>query len=231
MSVVLGISAYFHDSAACLVIDGQLVAAIQEERLSRVKNDSRFPSLAVQACLEQANLSVSDVDFVGFFEKPLLKFERILETHLAVAPWGLSQFLASMPVWISQKMRMKSQLRRELTGFQRRIVFAEHHLSHAASAFFPSPFENSAIITIDGVGEWATTAWGIGQGSQIEMKQELRFPHSLGLLYSAVTAYCGFRVNYDEYKLMGLAGFGVPQYADLIRTELLEVFAAGSYRL
>jgi carbamoyltransferase len=232
MTAILGISAYYHDSAAALVIDGRIVAAAQEERFSRVKHDDRFPSQAVAWCLKEAGLTGADLDYVGFYDKPFLKFERLLETYLAYAPRGFQSFVRAMPVWLRQKLYLPRQLNEGLGGkYRRRYVFTEHHESHAASAFFPSPFDEAAILTIDGVGEWATASYGVGRGNKISLSHELHFPHSLGLLYSAFTYYCGFKVNSGEYKLMGLAPYGRPQYADLIREKLLDIKDDGSLRM
>lgn len=232
MTAILGISAFYHDSAAALLIDGQIVAAAQEERFTRIKHDASFPVRAVEYCLDSAGLTPTDLDYVGFYEKPFLKFDRLLETYLSYAPWGLRSFLQAMPVWLRQKLHIPREIQRGLNRqYRKRIVFAEHHESHAASAFFPSPFEESAILTFDGVGEWATTSFGTGRGNRIQLTHELQFPHSLGLLYSAFTYYTGFRVNSGEYKLMGLAPYGEPQYADLIRQHLIDILPDGSFRL
>ena len=232
MTAILGISAYYHDSAAALVVDGEIVAAAQEERFTRVKHDHAFPSNAISYCLEEAGLRPEDLDYVGFYDKPFLKFERILETYLAFAPRGFRSFLKAMPLWMRQKLHLAREIRRELEGgYRRRIVFSEHHESHAASAFFPSPFEEAAILTLDGVGEWATASFGTGSGNRIELTHELHFPHSLGLLYSAFTYFCGFKVNSGEYKLMGLAPYGEPRYTDLILEELLDLKDDGSFRM
>ena len=232
MTAILGISAYYHDSAAALVIDGEIVAAAQEERFTRVKHDHAFPSNAISYCLEEAGLRPEDLDYVGFYDKPFLKFERILETYLAFAPRGFRSFVKAMPLWMRQKLHLAREIRRELEGgYRRRIVFSEHHESHAASAFFPSPFEEAAILTLDGVGEWATASFGTGSGNRIELTHELHFPHSLGLLYSAFTYFCGFKVNSGEYKLMGLAPYGEPRYTDLILEELLDLKDDGSFRM
>jgi len=229
---ILGISAFYHDSAAALVVDGDIAAAAQEERFSRLKHDSRFPSHAVKYCLETAGLEADALDLVVFYEKPLQRFERLLETYIAYAPRGFRQFLMSIPLWLRQKLHMPRELDRALGGrYQGRYVFTEHHESHAASAFFPSPFEEAAILTLDGVGEWSTASFGIGQGNRIELQKVLHFPHSLGLLYSAFTYYTGFRVNSGEYKLMGLAPYGEPKYHDLILKELLDLKEDGSFRL
>lgn len=227
---VLGISAFYHDSAACLVVDGRIVAAAQEERFTRKKHDHRFPAQAVEYCLEEAGIGIEDVACLAFYDKPWLKFERLLETYLAFAPRGLRSFLMAMPLWLREKLWMEETLRNEI-GFEGRIVFPEHHQSHAASAFFPSPFERAALLTVDGVGEWATASWGHGEGNRIALSHELRFPHSLGLLYSAFTYYTGFRVNSGEYKVMGLAPYGSPKYADLILNELMDLKEDGSFRL
>lgn len=232
MPSVLGISAFYHDAAAALVVDGRIVAAAQEERFTRIKHDPDFPTNAIDYCLKEAGLRPEDIDYVSFYEKPLLKFDRLIETYLAIAPAGFRSFLAALPVWLRKKLHLRREIRKGLGGrIRRRIVFPEHHESHAASAFFPSPYEESAVLTVDGVGEWATATWGIGRGNKIELIQELRFPHSLGMLYSAFTYYCGFKVNSGEYKLMGLAPYGQPRYAGIIREKLVDVKADGSFRL
>ncbi|HXQ80215.1 MAG TPA: carbamoyltransferase N-terminal domain-containing protein, partial [Opitutaceae bacterium] len=232
MKAILGLSAYYHDSAAALVVDGQIIAAAQEERFSRVKHDHRFPLHAIGYCLREAGLKPGDIDHVVFYEKPYLKFERLLETYLAVAPAGFRSFLMAMPLWIHEKLRLPGEMSRGLDhGYARRYIFPEHHESHAASAFFPSPFAEAAILTIDGVGEWATATLGHGSGNRICLTHEMRFPHSLGLLYSAFTYFCGFRVNSGEYKLMGLAPFGEPRYEGLIRGTLVDLKEDGSFRL
>ena len=232
MVAILGISAFYHDSAAALVVDGEIVAAAQEERFTRKKHDHEFPIHAIEYCLEEGNLGPADLDFVGFYDKPFLKFERLLETYLAYAPTGFRSFLKAMPLWLHQKLHLPREMRKGLRGeYKRRYVFTEHHESHAASAFFPSPFEEAAILTLDGVGEWATTSFGYGRGNKITLTDELRFPHSLGLLYSAFTYFCGFRVNSGEYKLMGLAPYGEPKYKDLILEHLIDVKDDGSFRL
>jgi carbamoyltransferase len=231
-TAILGISAFYHDSAAALVVDGEIVAAAQEERFSRRKHDPRFPVLALQYCLDEAGLRPEQIDYVGFYDKPLLKFERLLETYLDYAPRGLRSFMSAMPLWLGQKLHLPRELDRGLGGrFGRRYVFTEHHESHAASAFYPSPFEQAAILTLDGVGEWATASFGTGNGHRIELTHELHFPHSLGLLYSAFTYFTGFKVNSGEYKLMGLAPYGEPRYSARIRDELLDLAADGSFRL
>lgn len=231
MTAILGISAFYHDSAAALVVDGRIVAAAQEERFTRRKHDPDFPQQALDYCLREAGLSPADLDYVGFYEKPLLKFDRLMETYLSYAPRGFSSFFKAMPQWVGQKLHLRREIRRGLPGYRGRIAFAEHHQSHAASAFFPSPFERAAILTMDGVGEWATTSLARGRGNQIELTRELRFPHSLGLLYSAFTYFSGFRVNSGEYKLMGLAPYGRPIHADTIREHLIDVRPDGSFRL
>lgn len=229
---ILGISAFYHDSAAALLCDGEIVAAAQEERFTRKKHDPAYPAKAVEFCLQQAGIKPEDIDFVAFYDKPILKFHRLLETYLAFAPIGLQSFRKAVPVWLGEKLHMKRMLTKELgCKPKNRYVFPEHHESHAASAFFPSPFEDAAIITMDGVGEWATTSIGVGEGNKIKLIREIRFPHSLGLLYSAFTYYCGFKVNSGEYKLMGLAPYGEPKYAQLIRDHLIDLREDGSYRL
>jgi carbamoyltransferase len=228
---ILGISAYYHDSAACILSDGEIIAAAQEERFTRKKGDASFPTRSVEFCLDEAGIGISDVTAVGFYDKPLLKFERILETYLGVAPRGFSSFLKAGPLWIKEKLYQASDIRRSLGGYEGELFFAEHHESHAASAFFPSPFQDAAILTIDGVGEWATASIGMGRGSDIEIIKELQWPDSLGLLYSAITYYTGFKVNSGEYKVMGLAPYGQPKYVDLIYKELLELAEDGSFRL
>ena len=232
MSAILGISAFYHDSAAALVVDGRIVAAAQEERFTRIKHDHEFPTHAIDYCLAEAGLTPEQIDYVGFYDKPLLKFERLLETYLSVAPLGFRSFCEAMPLWLKQKLYLPREIRRGLRGkFNKRVIFTEHHESHAASAFFPSPFEEAAIITLDGVGEWATASYGTGRGNKIELTHELRFPHSLGLLYSAFTYYTGFRVNSGEYKLMGLAPYGEPKYVDVIYDKLLDLKEDGSFRM
>jgi len=232
MTAILGISAYYHDSAAALVVDGRIVAAAQEERFTRRKHDAEFPAHAVRYCLEEGGLGPEQLDYVGFYDKPFLKFERLLETYLAVAPAGFPSFLQAIPVWLKQKLHLRRELNRGLEhAYRRRYVFTEHHQSHAASAFFPSPFDEAAILTVDGVGEWATASFGVGRGNRIELTHELHFPHSLGLLYSAFTYFCGFRVNSGEYKLMGLAPYGEPKYADVILRELIDLKDDGSFRM
>ncbi len=232
MTAILGISAFYHDSAAALVVDGEIVAAAQEERWTRKKHDFEFPYHAIDYCLEEAGLRPEELDFVGFYDKPFLKFERILETYLAYAPVGFRSFLKAMPLWLRQKLHLPREIDRGLHGgYGKRIVFTEHHESHAASAFFPSPFAEAAILTLDGVGEWATASFGYGRGNEVRLTHELHFPHSLGLLYSAFTYFCGFKVNSGEYKLMGLAPYGEPRYAGEILDKLLDLKADGSFRL
>jgi carbamoyltransferase len=229
---ILGISAFYHDSAACIVRDGELVAAAQEERFTRKKHDHRFPQHAVDYCLREAGIDAGKLDHVAFYDKPLLKFDRLLETYAAYAPAGFRSFVTAMPLWLRQKLHVPRELDRGLRGrYKGRYVFLEHHESHAASAFFPSPFEKAAILTLDGVGEWATGSYGIGRGNRIELTHELRFPHSLGLLYSAFTYFTGFRVNSGEYKLMGLAPFGEPRFADTILRNLVDLKPDGSFRM
>ncbi|MDR3636821.1 MAG: carbamoyltransferase [Isosphaeraceae bacterium] len=232
MSAILGISAYYHDSAAALVLDGRIVAAAQEERFTRKKHDHDFPHNAVAYCLKEAGLSAADLDWVGFYDKPLLKFERLLETYLAYAPAGLTSFRMAMPLWLRTKLFLPRVMAKELGGvYSKRFVFTEHHESHAASAFFPSPFEEAAVLTIDGVGEWATVSFGMGRGNKLELTHQLRFPHSLGLLYSALTYYTGFKVNSGEYKVMGLAPYGEPKYTDLFYDHLIDLKDDGSFRM
>ncbi|MFO0915662.1 MAG: carbamoyltransferase [Pirellulales bacterium] len=232
MTAILGISAFYHDSAAALIVDGQIVAAAQEERFTRRKHDHEFPVHAIAYCLETAGLRPSDLDYVGFYDKPLLKFDRLLETYLAYAPVGFRSFLQAIPLWLKKKLHLPREMRKGLNGeYTKRFIFADHHESHAASAFFPSPFEEAAILTIDGVGEWATATVAAGHGNRIQMLHELRFPHSPGLLYSAFTYYCGFKVNSGEYKLMGLAPYGEPKYVDLIYDKLIDLKSDGSFRM
>ena len=234
---ILGISAFYHDSAAALVDGGRIVAAAQEERFTRRKHDAGYPRNAVAACLAQAGAALADVDRVVFYDKPFLKFERLLETSVAFAPRGLRAFAAALPVWVREKLFQKTLLRRELAAaapgvdWNERLLFAEHHVSHAASAFYPSPFRDAAVLTLDGVGEWATTAAGAGRGDDLELTRELHFPHSLGLLYSAFTYYTGFEVNSGEYKVMGLAPYGEPRYAGAILDHLVDLKADGTFRL
>jgi len=234
---ILGISAFYHDSAAALIADGTIVAAAQEERFTRKKHDASYPGNAIGYCLEAGGVSLADVDFVVFYEKPFLKFERLLETYLSFAPRGFTSFRMAMPLWLKEKLFQKDMLRRELQKFEpgfdweKRLLFSEHHLSHAASAFFPSPFEEAAVLTMDGVGEWTTTSAALGKRNQLVIHKELNFPHSLGLLYSAFTYYIGFKVNSGEYKMMGLAPYGEPKYARLLMDRLVDVKPDGSFRL
>ena len=225
---ILGISAYYHDSAACILRNGEIIAAAQEERFTRKKHDQNFPSNAITYCLAEANINSKDLDIVAFYDKPFLKFERILETYLAFSPRGISSFLKAIPLWIKKKIWIKELIRDEL-NYAGEIIFPEHHASHAASAFYTSPFNESAFITMDGVGEWSTTSYGIGNGNKMEMLADIKFPHSLGLLYSAITYYTGFRVNSGEYKVMGLAPYGEPKFKDLIYNHLIDVKKDGSF--
>jgi carbamoyltransferase len=235
---ILGISAYYHDAAACLVVDGELVAAAQEERFTRKKHDARFPVNAIRYCLAQGGIEARQLDHVVFYDKPFLKFERLLETYLAFAPRGVGSFITALPVWLKEKLFQKSVIIRALQAelgkdipWAQRLLFSEHHLSHAASAFFPSPFERAAVLTMDGVGEWTTTSLAAGNGSQLAVHREIHFPHSLGLLYSAFTYYTGFKVNSGEYKVMGLAPYGEPKYAALIKQHLIDIKEDGSFAL
>jgi carbamoyltransferase len=247
MASILGISAYYHDSAACLVIDGEIIAAAQEERFTRVKHDFRFPANAVRYCLKEAGITPEQLDYVGFYDKPLLKFDRLLETYLDYSPSGFISFLKAMPLWMKEKLWMPDMIgiefgklagaederaaKRLAKQFRWKLLFGDHHESHAASAFYPSPFEEAAILTMDGVGEWATSSMGVGRGAEINLLKELRFPDSLGLLYSAFTYYTGFKVNSGEYKIMGLAPYGEPKYVPLIKEKLVEVCEDGSLRM
>lgn len=235
---ILGISAYFHDAAACLIVDGRIIAAAQEERFTRKKHDPSFPINAIAYCLSEAKISSQSIDYVVFYDKPFLKFERLLETYLAYAPKGLKSFSTSLPIWLKDKLFQKSVIINTLNGlwgksgrWTERLLFSEHHLSHAASAFFPSPFENAAVLTMDGVGEWTTTSLAIGSGNSLSVHKEINFPHSIGLLYSAITYYTGFKVNSGEYKVMGLAPYGEPKYANLIKDHLIDIKADGSFAL
>lgn len=234
---VLGVSAFYHDSAAAIVVDGTIVAAVQEERFSRKKHDSAFPSQAIDYCLATAGIELGDVDHIVFYDKPFLKFERLLETYLAFVPRGFASFRMSMPIWIKEKLFQKSLLKKEFEKYDdtidwdERLLFSEHHLSHAASAFYPSPFEEALVLTMDGVGEWTTTSAAIGRGNELRIVKEIHFPHSLGLLYSAITYYIGFKVNSGEYKVMGLAPYGEPVYKDLMLEKLMDVKEDGSFRL
>jgi len=227
---ILGISCFYHDSAACLVRDGEVIAAVQEERFTRRKHDFNFPVNSINWCLKEAGIAVKDLDFVVFYDKPFIKFERILETSLTYAPTGVRQFIQAMPLWLKQKLWIPELIRKEL-GYHGKILFTEHHESHAASAFYPSPFKEAAFLTMDGVGEWETASFGVGKGNNLEIEYYLRFPHSLGLLYSAFTYYTGFKVNSGEYKLMGLAPYGEPKYVDLILDKLIDLKEDGSFKL
>ena len=235
---ILGISAYYHDSAACLIDDGEIIAAAQEERFTRIKYDANFPVNAITYCLAEANLKPDKIDYIVFYDKPFLKFERLLETYLAFAPRGFQNFVTSVPIWVKEKLFQKSLITkslRDLWGkeidWTERLLFSEHHLSHAASAFFPSPFNEAAVLTMDGVGEWSTTSLAIGHGNELSVHKEINFPHSLGLLYSAFTYYAGFKVNSGEYKLMGLAPYGEPKYSNLIKENLIDIKEDGSFAL
>ena len=235
---ILGISAFYHDSAACLIDDGEIIAAAQEERFTRIKYDANFPVNAITYCLDEANLKPDKIDYIVFYDKPFLKFERLLETYLAFAPRGFQNFVTSVPIWVKEKLFQKSLITktlRDLWGkeidWTERLLFSEHHLSHAASAFFPSPFNEAAVLTMDGVGEWSTTSLAIGHGNELSVHKEINFPHSLGLLYSAFTYYAGFKVNSGEYKLMGLAPYGEPKYSNLIKENLIDIKEDGSFAL
>ena len=237
MTSILGISAFYHDSAAAILVDGKIVAAAQEERFSRIKHDSSYPFNAIQFVLDQSKLNLNDIEHIVFFEKPFLKFERLLETYMAFAPKGFKSFSLSMPIWLREKLFQKKflfdKLQQHDDNFKdiNKIKFSEHHFSHAASAFYPSPFEEAVVLTLDGVGEWATTTIGIGKKNKLEIIKEIHFPHSLGLLYSAFTYYVGFKVNSGEYKLMGLAPYGKPLFKDLILQKLIDLKEDGSFKL
>jgi carbamoyltransferase len=235
---ILGISGYYHDAAACLLVDGEIVAAAQEERFTRIKHDPQFPSHAIRFCLDWAQCQPSDIDHVVFYDKPFLKFERLIETYLAYAPRGFKSFATSLPVWLKDKFFQKRMIAKQLEAdfgadidWTERLLFSEHHLSHAASAFYPSPFQEAAVLTLDGVGEWTTSSLAVGRGAELEVQSEIHFPHSLGLLYSAMTYYTGFKVNSGEYKVMGLAPYGEPKYADLIKDHLIDIREDGSFHL
>ncbi len=235
---ILGISAYYHDAAACLIQKGDITAAAQEERFTRKKHDARFPKEAIKYCLKAGNICIEQIDYVVFYDKPFLKFERLLETYLAFAPKGFKSFATALPVWLKEKLFQKNELLKEITElsdkeikWEEKLLFSEHHLSHAASAFFPSPFEEAAVLTMDGVGEWTTTSLAIGSKNQLSVHKEIFFPHSIGLLYSAITYYTGFKVNSGEYKVMGLAPYGKPIYADLIKNHLIDIKEDGSFNL
>jgi carbamoyltransferase len=236
MTAILGISAFYHDSAAVLVVDGKIIAAAQEERFTRKKHDPSYPANAIDYCLSEANISLDQVDYVAFYDKPFLKFERLLETYVALAPKGFQSFRMSMPIWLREKLFLKDMLIKEIKKVDKnfdnaKMMFGEHHFSHAASAFYASPFEEAVVLTLDGVGEWATTTVAIGKGHELNIVKEIHFPHSLGLLYSAFTYYTGFRVNSGEYKVMGLAPYGEPKYKDLILDKLIDLKEDGSFRL
>jgi len=229
-SYILGISAFYHDSAASLVCDGKIIAAAQEERFTRKKHDFSFPTNAINYCLREANITSKDLSYVGYYEKPFIKFERLLFTYLTFAPFGIRSFLKAMPLWLKQKIFLKDLIREKL-DYDGEIIFTDHHESHAASAFYPSPFDEAAVLTMDGVGEWTSASFGVGKGNTLNLLSEIKFPHSLGLLYSAFTYYIGFRVNSGEYKLMGLAPYGQPKYCDLIKKELVDIKEDGSFKL
>lgn len=227
---ILGLSAFYHDSAACLVRDGKIIAAAQQERFTRVKHDHRFPLDAINYCLKEGKITSKDLDYVVFYDKPFIKFERLLETYVSYAPRGWASFLMAMPLWLKQKLHMPKLIRKSM-DYEGKIVFPEHHESHAASAFFPSPYNRAAFLTMDGVGEWTTTSFGVGEGSKVRIDYEIKFPHSLGLLYSAFTYFTGFKVNSGEYKVMGLAPYGEPKYVDAIMNELIDIKEDGSFKL
>jgi carbamoyltransferase len=235
---IMGISAFYHDSAACLLKDGKIIAAVQEERFTRKKHDSSFPRHSIQFCIKEAGISPDQISNIVFYEKPFIKFERLIETYLGYVPRGFLSFSKIIPIWIKDKLFQKTKILNELNetiktkiNWRERILFSEHHLSHAASAFFPSPFQNAAVITIDGVGEWTTTSVAIGEGNKLKIIKELHFPHSIGLLYSAFTYYIGYKVNSGEYKVMGLAPYGEPKYVSLIKDKLINIAEDGSYQL
>jgi len=235
---ILGISAFYHDAAAALVIDGEIIAAAQEERFTRRKHDPEYPKNAIEFCLHFAGMKARDLDYIAFYDKPFPKFERLLETYIAFAPRGFSSFRRALPAWIGDKLFQKNLLIERFRShlddkadWEKRLLFSEHHLSHAASAFFPSPFSRAAVLTMDGVGEWTTTSLALGNGNSLQVCREIHFPHSLGLLYAAFTYYTGFKVNSGEYKVMGLAPYGEPRYADLIKTHLIDIKEDGSFRL
>ena len=235
---ILGISAYYHDSAACLLKNGEIIAAAQEERFTRKKHDSNFPTHAINYCLKEAQIVASEIDNVVFYEKPFVKFERLLETYLAFAPRGFLSFIKAMPLWVKYKLFQKSLIIKELqntlspkVNWKDRLLFSEHHLSHAASAFYPSPFKRAAVLTLDGVGEWTTTSLAVGKDRDLKVIKEIHFPHSLGLLYSAFTYYTGFKVNSGEYKVMGLAPYGKPKYTKLIKEKLITIASDGSFKM
>jgi carbamoyltransferase len=226
---ILGISCFYHDSAACIIRDGKIVAAAQEERFTRKKHDFNSPKHAVEYCLKEAGITANELDYVGFYDKPFIKFERLLESYLAYAPVGITSFLKAMPVWMKQKLFMREEIKKHL-NYDAKIIFPEHHESHAASAFYASTYKEAAFLTIDGVGEWTTTSYGIGNGNELNILAEINFPHSIGLLSSAFTYYTGFRVNSGEYKLMGLAPYGEPKYVDVIKDNLIDIKEDGPFR-
>jgi len=235
---ILGISAFYHDSAACLIKDGKIIAAVQEERFTRIKHDSSFPKNSIKYCLSEAGINCDQLNKIVFYEKPLLKFDRLFQTYLAFAPKGFKSFIYAIPLWLKQKIFQKKILKNNLRktfnknlNWSELLLFSEHHLSHAASAFYPSPYRHAAILTLDGVGEWTTTSYAIGDNKNIKIKKEIHFPHSLGLLYSAFTYYLGFKVNSGEYKVMGLAPYGEPKYVDLIKNNLINIALDGSFKL
>ena len=236
MTAILGISAFYHDAACALIVDGEIIAAAQEERFTRKKHDASYPKNAIAYVLSEAGLTLDKIDYVAFYDKPFLKFERLLETYVAYAPNGLRSFLMAIPIWLREKLYLKDLLTQELRRFDRsfnteKLLFSEHHFSHAASAFYPSPFEEAVVLTLDGVGEWATSSVAIGSGNSLEIIKEIHFPHSLGLLYSAFTYYLGFKVNSGEYKVMGLAPYGTPRYKDLILENLVDLKDDGTFWL
>ncbi|KAA3607036.1 MAG: hypothetical protein DWQ06_00520 [Calditrichaeota bacterium] len=228
---ILGISCFYHDSAAALIKDGKIIAAAQEERFTRKKHDSGFPSNAVNYCLQEGNITLEDIDYVSFYDKPFLKFERILETYLAFAPVGFDSFIKAIPLWLKEKLWIPDLIKKQLNGYEGKIIYPEHHESHAASAFYASPFQEAAFLTLDGVGEWATSSWGVGRGNELDIHYEIRFPHSIGLLYSAFTYYTGFKVNSGEYKVMGLAPYGEETFVKTIKDNLIDIKDDGSFKL
>ena len=230
MTTILGLSCFYHNSAACLLRDGEIIAAAHEDRFTRKKHDSAYPENAISFCLTQAGITSKDLDYVTYYEKPFIKFDRILSTHLSQAPFSLASFLKSMPIWIKEKLWISAIIQKKL-NYKGKIIFPEHHEAHAASSFFCSPFEEAAIMTLDGVGEWSTATVGYGRGNKIVLQKEIQFPHSLGLLYSSFTSFLGFKVNSAEYKVMGLAPYGNPKYTDLIKTNLIEIKEDGSFKL
>ncbi len=230
MTSILGVSCFYHDSAAALIRDGEIIAAAQEERFTRKKHDYGFPRHSIEYCLKEAGITIDDVDYIAFYDKPLIKFERLLESYLAYVPSGINSFLKAIPIWLKQKLWMREVFKKEL-NYNGKILFTEHHESHAASAFYPSPFDEAAFLTLDGVGEWTTTSFGVGKGNDLKILYEIKFPHSVGMLYSAFTYYTGFKVNSSEYKVMGLAPYGEPKYVDVILNELMDLKEDGSFKL